>query len=798
MRMRKHRYKWLLCLLAAAALAFSGLPAGAEPEADSIAENGSVPAASAESTDSADSADSGDDAWKTRTPDEVFAKMRRVAQNDRLELWAWDSEKLAEDEKPEDVFALVNRKNGYVWWSSPINAQGDRIASKVLKAELGSAVVVTAAQIEERAVTNVRSGDTNRTLITCTDTAGGVKVTYNFRKAGIKIPVSYTLGEDYLQVSIDTGSITEKYGADSEESKVLTHQISVLNAFGAADSSEEGCFVIPDGSGAQISFNNQKYAARTYAQLIYDTDKTAVPKTKGPVVEGVSLPMYGILKGENGLLAVAAKGDGSCWLCADVSGKGQSNTEYNRCYFRFMIRSADHYYMGGDQLNPLNVYEKNLEKKELQVRYYPLCTADAVNEDGGAVLDYADIAARYRQYLTEEAGVQKKAKPDSSALYLDLYGGCMKRRNVLGFPVSMKTSMTSFDEMREILTGLNKAGADDLVVSLNRWTDAGIRGEVDYKAKPAGTLGGKSDFQKLTDYMAAHDIAWYPTVSNTAYYSGEGYWSLTDTAVRVSGSFARIVDYERAYGVPYGTKETMSLLSPAAFPKLYDRLLENYRAAGFQSVSLGALSSSLYGDYSKQSGTTRDEAMRAVSDSLRKLQSGLGAVLSEDPNAYVLPFTDCITDLPLSSSGFNLFDRDIPLIQTVLHGLIPYSTKAVNGSSDAERLVLLAVASGSNLHFDMIGAETSRLKDTDFDIYFYAHAGYWIENAAQYDRFARDILRAVSDAHIISYSRQDDIITTRYSNGVQTEVSLTDGTVSLNGETRRLRDYTGEGAEVFG
>lgn len=793
---KQHWIRTALCLLLTAAMTVTGLPASAEPEADSIAENGSVSAQ--DGTDSDDPADPDAAAWTDRTEDEVFAKMRCVAENDRLALWAWNSEALGEDEKPEDVFALVNKRNGYVWWSSPINAQGDRIASKVLKAELGSAVVITAAQIEDRAVTNVRSGDTNRTLITASDIAGGIKVTYFFRRAGIRIPVSYTLGEDYLQVSIDTGSITEKYGADSEESQVLTHQIAVLNAFGAADSTEQGSFVIPDGSGAQINFNNQKYAARTYAQLIYDTDKTAVPKTKGPVVEGVSLPMYGILKGENAMLAVAAKGDGNCWLCADVSGKGQSNTEYNRCYFRFMIRSSDQFYMGGDQLNPLNVYEKQFEKKELQVRYYPLCNADSVNEDGGAQLDYADIAARYRQYLTEEAGVTAKTKPGSSALYLDLYGGCMKRRNVLGFPVSMKTAMTSFDEMQEILEQIRTAGADDLVVSVNRWTDAGIRGEVDYKAKPSGTLGGKSDFKKLTDYMTDNGIAWYPTVSNTAYYSGQGYWSLTDTAVRVSGSFARIVDYERAYGVPYGNKKTMSLLSPAAFPRLYDRLLENYQKAGLQSVSPGALSSELYGDYGKKSGTTRDETMGYVADSLGKLRSGLGSVLVKDPNAYVLPAADCITDLPLYSSGFNLFDRDIPLVQTVLHGLIPYSTKAVNGSADAERLVLLALATGSNLHFDLIGAETSRLKDTDFDIYFYAYAGYWTENAAQYDLFARDILRAVSDAHIIRCTETDGVITTVYSNGVTTAVSLTDGAVTMNGQTRYLRDYIREGAEVFG
>ena len=770
----------------------AAMPAYAEPDAESAAET--EPAQDAD----ADSGSQANPDWVDRSEKDVFAKMRKVAENDKLEFWAWDAEKLDEDndEKPEDLFALVNKANGYIWWTSPINAEGDALASPVLRAEVRSGLVLTAAQILERSTTNVRSGDTLKTVISYSDVKNGVKVTYHFRKVGIKIPVTYVLGEDYLEVSVDTSGITEKNDASADK-PVLAQSLAMLNGFGAAGLDEEGYLVIPDGSGAVINFNNQKYSAKTYSQMIYDVDTTAVPKTKGPVVEGVSLPMYGICKGENALLAVASEGDGSCMLCADVSGTGQSNTEYNRCYFKFVLRSSDQYYLGSDQLNPLDVYEKNLTHRNLQVRYYPLTADDAVNADGGKELDYVDIAARYRQYLLDDMHVQKTAAANQAKLYIDLYGGCMKQRNVLGFPVFMKTSMTSYAEMQKILEQLGDAGAENLVVSLNRWTDAGIAGKVDFKSKASGTLGGSSGFRKLTDYMNGNSIEWYPTVTNTAYYSGNGYWSLTDTAVRVSGSFARLVDYERAYGVPYGEKKTMSLLSPNVFAELYQKLAKNYKDAGLSSVSIGGLSSALYGDYGKKTGTSRDQTMQAVEESLRLLKSDVGAVLSEDPNAYVLPYTDTITDLPLYSSGFNIFDGDIPLYQLVMHGVIPYSTKAVNGSADAERLVMLALAAGSNLRFDMLGAETSELKDTDFDVYYYAFSDYWIENAAQYYDFTKDILAKISDSEIISYVREDDRITTKYANGVETVVDLNECSVTADGQTRFLKDYVREGAEVF-
>ncbi|MBR5371013.1 MAG: hypothetical protein IK130_02245 [Oscillospiraceae bacterium] len=783
------RKKLICVLLAAAMLPAAGVPvyAGAD-DPPALTEQGKTAPDTAE--------DSGEETYQPRTEQDVFAKMKKAAENDRLEFWVWDEEKLGEDETAEDLFALVNKKTGYVWWSSPINAGGDPIATPVLRSEIASAMVLTAAQTESRSTVTARSGDSLKTVCIRNEIDGGIEITYNFKKQGIKIPVRYVLEDDHLSVSIDTSKITEKNDASSEE-PVLAYTLAVLNAFGAADTAEEGCFVVPDGSGALIRFNNQKYTAKTYSQLIYGTDTTAVPKTKGAVVEGVSLPMYGICKGENAMLAVAAEGDGSCYLCADTSGTGQSNTGYNRCYFKFLLRSRDQYYLGGDQLNPLDVYEKNLAHRTLRVNYYPLAAQDDCNADRSETLDYVDIAARYRQYLKEDMHVKQTAKADDAQLYIDLYGGCMKRKNVLGFPVFMKTAMTSFSEMQEILQKLSDAGADSMTVALNRWTDAGIEGEIDYKAKPSGTLGGKNDFKKLTDYMDSSNIAWYPVTENTAYYSGNGYYSLTDTAVRVSGSFARIVDYESAYGIPYGPKDTMSLLSPSKFPALFADLRENYRDAGCSSVSIGSLASKLYGDYGKKTATARDQTKAYLTEALDQLRSEVGAVLSEDPNAYMLPYTDTITDLPLYSSGFNLFDEEIPLCQLCLHGLIPYSTKAVNGSADAERLVLLAMAAGSNLRFDLLHAEISELKDTDFDVFFYAHADHWIENAAQYYLFSKEILRAASDSEIISYRRENDRITTRYANGTETVVDLQAGTVSLNGKTLRLSDYIAEGAVVF-
>ena len=131
---------------------------------------------------------------------------------------------------------------------------------------------------------------------------------------------------------------------------------------------------------------------------------------------------------------------------------------------------------------------------------------------------------------------------------------------MLGIPVTLKQPVTKYDEALEILTELKNKGVEDMVVSYNGWTNDGIRRKVDTGASPSGTLGGKSSFNKLTDFIGENGFEFYPASSSRDFYSGNGYYSFTSTCVRVSGSYSRIVSYDRAYGIPDGFKKNMSLL----------------------------------------------------------------------------------------------------------------------------------------------------------------------------------------------------------------------------------------------
>lgn len=703
-------------------------------------------------------------AWLSTDSRQVIGTYRQCAEND-------DYIMLVDDRLGN--LGLKNKNTDYIWWSAPLGATRDKVATPLLVNELRSSNTLRYGIPSKRSNNNVLRSGTDDCEVNVSDTKDGVKITYNYKKTGFSFPVEYTLEKDHLKASLKISDIKEP-----KDEKIAT-EVTIMSSFGAASDKEDGYFIVPDGSGALVRFNNNRtMETNAYQQRVYGPDVTVVPTSRGAVSEQIYLPVYGIVKEDNAMLVVASKGDSNAYLSAQVSK--QSNSSYNLCNFTFILRGTDTFYMSGNNSDKLTVFERGgIKSDDIELRYYPISKENA---------DYVDVAERYRQYLIEEDGVEPKTK--DAAMYVDLYGGTLKKKPVLGIPVTLKQSVTKYDEALEILTELKDMGVEDMVVSYNGWTNDGIRRKVDTGASPSGTLGGKSSFKKLSEFIDDNGFEFYPASSNRDFYSGNGYYSFTSTCVRVSGSYSRIVSYDRAYGIPDGFKKNMSLLSPSYFSDVYGTLAKNYSKAGLSGASIDNAASSLYGDYGKKD-ISRFKAMNLATETFDSLSSSLdNGFIADTANAYALPYVSHITNVPLSSSRFDIFNEDIPFYQMVMHGLLPYSTTPVNGDADPSTLLLMAAATGSQLSYDMIYNETSKLKDTDYDKYYYANYHYWADTAAQEYKLLAPLLKKVSDSTITGYDVSDDgeHITTTYSNGTVVKVDLDKKTVEYDGSLISLAD----------
>lgn len=692
--------------------------------------------------------------------DEVQYCVKLAAENDRLMMYY---------DEDTAMIGLLDKTNGYLWWSTPIGANRDTRATKLLVTDLQSSAVLTYGDSSTRGVTNLRSR--TQADLKIKEEQNGITVTYDFDKAGVTIPVQYLLEEDHLAVSVKTADIRET----KTEQGIVATQLTLLGNFGAGTSDEEGYFVVPDGCGALIRFNNGKTTSKSYTAKVYGRDITNVPTTKPAVTEKILMPVYGIVKEGNAMAVIVEKGDGNVTLNASVSG--QSLSSYNICSFNFQLRGSDTFYMSGDYGN-LTVFEEGpIKAEEIKVRYYPIADES---------VSYMDIAETYRNYLLTDGGVQKKAE-NATEMYLDLYGGCMKSRSVFGIPVTMKTAMTSYRQAKDIVSGLTELGVDDMVVVYNNWTDEGISGKVDNKAKPSGVLGGNDDFDKLTEYLKEQNAAFYPSVNNKVFKSGNGFYSFLDTTIRISNSYSRQMNYHLSYGVQDTSKDTLSLLSPGTFEEIYTKLSRQYAQKELTGVSLGEMTSTLWGDYGKQS-MGRDDTIAALQQNYSTLQENGLSLLADTCAAYVFPYADRISDVPLQSSGFDVFDEDIPFYQLVMHGVLPYAGTAINSSADSDETFLTTIATGCNPAYDMIYAEASDLKDTDFDKYYYSHYAFWSDTAADQYQLASEILSGVGDQVITDYVRHGDVSVTTYENGTQITVDYANETITSGDKTWSLTD----------
>ena len=736
--------------------------------------------------------EAGDAAAPLITDDEALAECEIAAENDKFILYYNPG---VEDDELERIGFYV-KETGVVHWTNPINALSDTSTNKSSLREnrlsniaykYGNATdLITSSAFLFSYRQSTSRGNTKMEPV-----KGGLKVTYRLQTANATVPVYFMLEDDCLHVYIKTDEIKESNGykpdidddTSATSDTIILTELAMVPYMSAATENEDGYMFIPDGSGAIIRLNNGRGNYADYTQTIYGRDITQVKEVEPDQTEQAYLPVMAMVKGSNGLVMIASEGDTFAAANANVSYSKQENSWYNNCYFSFTLRSTDDYYMTGDS-SAIIVFEKGdgtITVPQVGVKYYP------ISSDNDEVT-IGEIAEVYRNYLIKEKGLTKKASATEPALYVDFFGGTLKSKSILGIPIKLKTAYTRFSEAAEIVTELSNLGVKNLVVNYNDWSNDSMSNKIDTGDSVAGCLGGKSAYKKMLKVFAEKNVDYYASVSgNTFKSNGNGFWTLFNTAYRVSKSYSRQYSYNIAYGTP-NSGVAPALMSPRSIEKLAKKVTKNLSKYD-QGAGLGIISNTLWSDFSNKYRTGRNTTAEYVVEYYKKAAESNGKVIADSPNAYLLPYVDRINDLTLQSSQFKVTDYDVPFYQMVMHGYVDYSSEAINGTPDTTAAVLKAIAAGSNIHFDFIYNEASELVNTDYVNLFYACYDGWLEEAANAYKLVDEVLAGAKDATIEDYVIDGKVITTTYSNGYKTVVDLSTGNITANGKTYNYTEY---------
>ncbi|MCL2632905.1 MAG: DUF5696 domain-containing protein [Oscillospiraceae bacterium] len=706
-----------------------------------------------------------------------------------------------EKTKQDIMFGVRNKANGFIWWSSPINATHDSVAKGAQVDNLSSMFTWVSGNPVSYTTANVRSNTREKGFLNddiyvsacekIEKIENGVRFHFNFKRRNI------TVLKSVMEVTLDGNSLYVLVPVDKiNETDILTESgslmlsMSVLNSFGAAPEGEDGYIVVPDGSGAVIEFDNQKTNAALYNGQVYGRDLAVSQKLAPPVIEQVFFPMFGIVRknaelGDNVLVAIAEKGDENAFIRANVSR--QNATTYNAAWFEFRTRTTDSYYIG-TRNSELTIFEQGgIKTGDIAVRYYLL---------SGENLSYVDVGNTYREYLIEYKGLQNKSKPNSSPYYLTLNGGTVKTHSILGFPVDLQSTATTYAEALEIAQMLKEIGAEDLIITYIDFNTAGIKREITPTVQYSSRLGGKSDYKKFNDFIVENGYSLYPSVNMMEYFkSGNGYSYLLNSSKQVTRAYASQEKYEYAFGTVDKLQDSWTILSPHYFNDVFERLIKSFNAEGITSISLDRATSLLYSDFSRRNPYggmyyNRRDTVQILTEGYQKLNDAGITILAQSANAYALPYVDEIIQVPLFSSNYDIFDYDIPLYQIVIHGLIPHSTKAFNASADSDTLRLLALSTGTPLHYDFMHTNPSEFTASEYNRKFYANYTGWVEKSVKEYELFKFVIADVSDKRIIDHKRISVYETeTTFEGGKTIYVNIDTGELRVNGQTIDFGEY---------
>ncbi|MCK9159005.1 MAG: DUF5696 domain-containing protein [Bacteroidaceae bacterium] len=675
-------------------------------------------------------------------------------------------------DKTAGSIILKDKRTGACWYSNPTDGDLQTNMKGINKMQMESQLIVNYLinGKTSKQATSFASSTEKEGIMLSVD-SNGIKITYNFISEKFEIPVLYSLDEYGLVASVLSNEIVE-----SGENEIT--EISLLPYFGASGVNDKGYFLVPDGSGSLINFNNGKTGS-SYQQKIYDTDGLMNSDTNIVKVEIAKLPVFGIEKNGCTLLSVIQTGASSCKLMSYVSG---TNGNYNYIYPQFTYRQSAAYKMLSKTWYPIEInFVSPLSVKEnFTVRYSPV-----VKKYGG----YSDMADCYRNMLDIKDAMGNKSI-DNVPLYLDLYGSAKVSDNILGFPVMVNRSLTSFDDAENLLYQLLNNGVDSMKVRYLGTSSMGITNiKVPTSFEPTSAMGGIKGFNKLVEFADKNNIEIYP--DNDFIFFRKPTFSLIkqmDATKDVCNKIGSFYQYETSNGKVKYNSVNRYALQPAKVECAADKYLKSYAKLNNKYISMSTLGSFIYSDFGNEICLSNSTAEK-FTGILQNYNENNFNIMLEAPNAYALPYADSVIAAPTSSSCFDLEDETVPFYQMIMHGSVSYSVPSVN-LSDSDVEVLKAIETGSGLMYSLSNADYSVLCYDDYDKLYSVTANNWIDEISENYLKVKQALSSVTDKLMVFHENvSSGVSRTVYENGVEIFVNYNDFSVDLSGTKLEAKSY---------
>jgi hypothetical protein len=589
------------------------------------------------------------------------------------------------------------------------------------------------------------------------------------------VTLRYELDGNSLLVSVPFEKIAYRY-----EHPIV--QLNLLPYFGAGSVDDDGYLLVPDGGGALIRFNNGKQAQLEYSNTVYGWD-AALYRDMTAQDNIAPFPVFGIQKNGSALMCVIEEGSSYGQIIADVSGR---NSQWNRVSGQFDLLHRATFSLS-IQVSYSEVYrfQNALSAAEgITERFIPCA------EDG-----YVGMAKEYRKYLTAKYPELTNSISGKTPVAVEVIGAVDKVQHRLGIPFQLPLELTSYRETGQMVEDFAAMGWENVYIKSIGWFNGSVEHKVPTNIRLISELGSKRDFVNLAS--TARDLGYklyaegdFVFMRRNNLFDG---FTLSADASRFITRLT--VEVHQNNFITFGQAENDDHPAYLARPEYTVSLVENFvpnlNKLGVSGIAFRSIGAKLGGDYYEKRLVTREETMKIQQDLLAGLKSRGQGILLNTGYVFAAPYADIITDMAIDDQKFGITDESVPFYQIALHGLVPYTGRAINLAEDYTLNLLKTIETGGGLYFSFMAEDSAALQETRYHKFYANQYDKWIGDAdVLYRKFSGDFDGLYNQPIVNHEILAPSVSATEYGDGTKVIVNTNGAAYDYRGIKIGGYDYT--------
>ena len=607
---------------------------------------------------------------------------------------------------------------------------------------------------------------------------------YGFRPAELEtLVIEYTLDGRDLIVNIPRSG----WGYNARPFRSIT-----LNPYLLSGSVyDEGYILIPCGSGGIIQFNNGR-TMDIVNMPVFGIDPLATGWAYPEPFEQATLPIFGMVRNDIGILAIIEEGAAVATIHANVSDRID---EFNRVFASFdMIFQQGVLLRGGAGGLASSFTFDDVYQTDIRMRYVFLTGDDA---------SYMGMARAYQNFLLENNKLNTNPIPDDIPMFVNFLASTPHRAVRLGVPYTRHEPMTTTADAENILRQMHNMGIQNVFAEYSFWGNQGMIAGRMHNTNVLRSIGGNRGMRSLNETANELNFQVFPSQRTVAFTDWIPRFGRINNTM-LTRTINHMVGTETQRDVSLRVfRWTYPLLSPHYWNEYNLLVAENINRFGIDNISSVDLGRTLFGDYSQRGRNaqiSRTEAVVFASETLENLSNEMNVMLS-NPNSFALAHANVITDLPFGLGSRRIVDFYIPFKQMVLENHIPFSMPAFNIDPmdwrGFDEYMLRAVESRSAPKLILTNEPENAFMVSFYhfqiveQMYFQTMFSRWEDRLGEYYERLNNFFHTVRGAYIINhrvYARGDNVIV-EYSNGVVVYLNYGRTPWEIDGMTIDILDF---------